>query len=118
MVVGSAGYTRGMANPVGKLGFKLVSIVVAIPVGIATRKLVERAWRAARPGEPPHDPGDPDVTWADALGWAAVSAAGVAAAELITTKGAGELWRTLTGSEPPAKKQKDEKRRQDEPAPA
>ena len=39
----------------------------------------------------------------DALGWAALSAVGIAAAELVSLKGAAEVWRTLTGSEPPAK---------------
>ena len=100
------GYKRGMVNPVGKLGFKLVSVAVGIPVGIATRKLVERLWVAARPDDPPRKPTDPEVSWADAMGWAALSAAGVAIAELVTTKGASSVWRAVTGSEPPVKKPK------------
>ena len=90
-----------MANPVGKLGFKLVTVAVSIPVGILARKGVEKLWNAARPNDPPHSPSEPGVSWADALGWAALSAIGIAAAELVSLKGAAEVWRTLTGSEPP-----------------
>jgi hypothetical protein len=93
-----------MANPVGKLSFKIVSIVIGIPIGILTRKTVERLWLAARPDDPPHEASDPAVTWGDALGWAALSAAGVAVAELVTIKGAASVWRALTGGEPPASK--------------
>jgi Protein of unknown function (DUF4235) len=92
-----------MANPVGKLGFKLVTIAVSIPVGILARKGVEKLWHAARPNDPPHSPSEPGTSWGNALGWAALSAIGVAAAELVSLKGAAEIWRTLTGSEPPVK---------------
>ncbi len=98
-----------MANPVGKLGFKLVTVAVSIPVGILARKGVEKLWHAARPNDPPHAPGEPGTSWGDALGWAALSAIGVAAAELVSLKGAAELWRTLTGSEPPVKPGDDPK---------
>jgi hypothetical protein len=95
-----------MANPGGKLVFRLVSVAVGIPVGIAVRKGIEKAWLLARPQDPPRSPTDPGVTWGDALGYAALSAAGVAAAELVRYKGASTLYRGLTGSEPPAKKDK------------
>jgi hypothetical protein len=96
-----------MANPVGKLGFKLVTVAVSIPIGILTRKGIEKIWLAARPQDPPHTPSEPGVGWGDAIAWAALSAIGLAAAELITIKGAAELWRTLTGSEPPVKASED-----------
>jgi hypothetical protein len=92
-----------MANPAGKLGFKLVTIAVSIPVGILARKGVEKLWLAARPNDPPHTPSEDGVRWVDAVGWAALSAVGIVAAELFTLKSASELWRTLTGSEPPVK---------------
>jgi Protein of unknown function (DUF4235) len=92
-----------MANPAGKLAFKLVTVAVSIPVGIFARKGVERLWLSFRPDDPPHSPSEPGVSWTDALAWAAISAVGIAAAELISLKGAAELWRTLTGAEPPTK---------------
>jgi hypothetical protein len=90
-----------MANLVGKLGWKITTIAIGIPVGIAAKKGVDRAWAAARPDKPPRGAKDPDVTWGDALGWAALSAVGVAVAELVTMKGASTVWRTLVGAEPP-----------------
>jgi hypothetical protein len=93
-----------MANVVDKLGWKLVTILVSIPVGIGVRKGVENLWRTARPNNPPRAPNDPDASWMDAVGWAALSGAGVAAAQLVTTKGAGSVWRKVMGTPPPVKK--------------
>lgn len=87
-----------------KIGMKLMSIAISIPVGIVTKKVVQRTWVAARPADPARKPSDPDVHWADAIGWAALSAAGVVAAELLTRRGAESAWRTITGSEPPPPK--------------
>jgi len=92
-----------MANIAGKLGLKVVTIAIGIPVGILAKRAVEKAWLAARPEDPPRKPNDPDVSWGDALGWAALSAVGVAVADLVTTKGAASVWRSLTGGEPAAK---------------
>ena len=50
-----------MANPVGKVGFKLVTIAVSIPVGILARKGVQKIWHAARPQDPPTSPAEPGV---------------------------------------------------------
>jgi hypothetical protein len=102
-----------MANPVGKVGFKIVSRVIGIPVGIAAGRMAERLWQSARPGEHPRKPTEPDVTWTDALGWAAVSAAGVAAAQLVSYRSAASVWRALTGSNPPAPKDKTKNKKAD-----
>ncbi len=92
-----------MPNIAGKLGFKVVNLAVGIPVGIAVRKGVQKAWLAARPDDPPRKANDPDVTWSDALSWAALAAVGVAVAELVSMKGAAEVYRLVTGSNPPVK---------------
>jgi hypothetical protein len=88
----------------GKIGLKAMSIVIGIPVGIVTKKAVERAWIAARPTDPPRKPSEPDVRWADALGWAALSAVGIVVAELITRRSAGVAYHAITGSQPPPPK--------------
>jgi hypothetical protein len=90
-----------MANFVGTIGWKLTTIAIGIPAGIAAKKGVERAWAAARPDKPSRSAKDPEAGWGDALGWAALSAVGVAVAQLVTMKGASTLWRNLVGSEPP-----------------
>ncbi|MDT4916608.1 MAG: hypothetical protein QOH89_1308 [Pseudonocardiales bacterium] len=92
-----------------KVGMKLISVVIGIPVGIASKKAVERAWLAARPQDPPRKPSEPDVRWTDALGWAALSAAGVVVAQLITQSSAKATFKAITGSEPPRAKTVEDK---------
>jgi hypothetical protein len=89
-----------MANIGGKLSMKVLTIAVGIPVGIITRKIVEKAWVAAGPDRP-HKANDDGVQWADAIAWAALTAVGMVVADLATRKGAEEVYRTLLGSEPP-----------------
>lgn len=83
---------------------KLISVVIGIPVGIMSKKAVEKAWVAARPEDPPRKPTQRDVNWGDAIGWAALSGAGVVVAQLITRRGAEAAFRTITGNEPPPPK--------------
>jgi Protein of unknown function (DUF4235) len=90
-----------MANVAGRLTMKIMTVVVGIPVGIATKKAVERVWAAARPADAPRKPGERGVKWGDAVGWAALSGVGVVVANLVARKGAEELWRTVVGGEPP-----------------
>jgi hypothetical protein len=84
-----------------RVGIKTMSILIGIPVGIVTKKLVERAWLLARPQDPPRKASEPGVRWADALAWGALSAAGIAIGELITQRSARAAYHALTGSEPP-----------------
>jgi len=72
-----------------------------VPTGIAMRKALDAAWRAARHDDPPRNPAAPGTAWAEALAWAAVSGIAVAAARLIATRGAAATWKTLTGQLPP-----------------
>jgi hypothetical protein len=92
-----------------KIGMKVISIFIGIPVGIASKKAVEHAWLAARPADPPRKPSEPDVRWTDALGWAALSAAGVVVAQLITQSSAKAAFKAITGNEPPRAKTVEDK---------
>jgi Protein of unknown function (DUF4235) len=97
-----------MANVGGKITLKLLTIVIAIPAGIVTKKVVEKTWTAARPEGTPRKPSEPGVNWTDAIGWAVLSTVGVVVADLIARKGAESTYRALTGSEPPVKQPKHE----------
>ncbi len=88
-----------MAHLAAKLTMKMLTIAVAIPVGIAGRKVVERIWIAAGP-ERPRQAADDGVQWADAISWAALVGISTAAADLLNRKGAEELYYTLLGSKP------------------
>ena len=91
-----------------KIGIKAISVVIGIPVGIISKKVVERAWLTARPNDPPRKPSEPDVRWTDALGYAALSAAGIVLAELITQTSARAAFKAITGNEPPKQPVKDD----------
>jgi hypothetical protein len=93
----------GMANVAGKIGMKVITIAVGIPVSIATRKAVERIWVAAGPDRP-RQATDDGVQWADAIGWAALTAIGMTVADLLTRKGAEEIYRTAFEKKPPTAK--------------
>lgn len=90
-----------MANLGAKITMKLMTIAIGIPIGIATRKLVEKVWVAAGPDRP-RTASDDGVQWADAIAWAALTGVGMAIADVATRKAASEAYRTLVGSEPPA----------------
>jgi hypothetical protein len=86
---------------VGKLGWKVVALTFAVPSGIAARKALDAAWRAARHSEPPRNPAAPGTGWGEALAWAAVSGVAAAAARLAAARGAAATWKSLTGRLPP-----------------
>jgi hypothetical protein len=79
-----------MAGTGSRLGMKLLSTAIGIPVGIAMKRIVERTWTAARPDDPPRKAKD--------------SRAGVAAAQLVTRRAAEASFRGITGTEPPPPK--------------
>jgi hypothetical protein len=84
-----------------KIVFKVLTILISIPVGRLVTKLIDRVWVAVRPSTPA-DRDDADaVDWKDAVAWAALSAAGMAAAQLITKRGAESAYRALVGTTPP-----------------
>jgi hypothetical protein len=76
-----------MANVAGKLVMKLLTIAIGIPVGIVSKKAIDGLWSGAR-SDAPRKPSEPGVRWRDAIGWAALSAAGMVVADLLTRKGA------------------------------
>ena len=88
----------------GRAGMKVLSILVGIPVGKATKRLVDKTWVAARPEDPPRETHDTRARWTDAVGWAALSAAGAALAEILTRRGAEASYRSIFRSEPPPPK--------------
>jgi hypothetical protein len=90
-----------MANAGSNTTMKILMIAIGIPVTQATRKLVDRTWQAARPDASVRDPQHPEVHWADAIAWAALSAVGLVAAELATRFLAETTYRTVLGIEPP-----------------
>lgn len=90
-----------MAQVAGKLGMKVLTVAVGIPVGRATKRMVARTWTAARPENPPHAVHESGARFSDVVGYAALAAAGATAAQLVIRRGAEVSYKTLTGLEPP-----------------
>lgn len=81
--------------------WKLVSTAAAIAAGMATRKLITKAWTARTGQEPPQNPGDPSVNWTEALAWSAGLGVGVGVARTLGQRGAVKAWTEATGELPP-----------------
>lgn len=90
-----------MADAPGKLTMKVLTALIAIPVGRATTKAVNVAWASARGTDRTRDPRSATARWGDAIGWAALSAASVTLAQLLTRKGAEHSFRAIMGTQPP-----------------
>jgi hypothetical protein len=107
-----------MAGGASRFAFKILSTVVAIPVGKALASGTEKVWRTARPENPPHDPRKVETSWKDALIFSVVTGLGAAAAQLLSTKGADTAWRAITGSPSPRPKEPKPKKNKSKDAQA
>ncbi|MEU8227236.1 DUF4235 domain-containing protein [Kribbella sp. NPDC048915] len=85
-----------------KIGWKLVQAAFTIVVGLAASKAVSTAWKLGSGGKPPKDAG---ASYAEAVTWAAVSAAAAAAARLFAERRAAAYWLKSTGYAPPGYEQ-------------
>ncbi len=101
------------SNTVEKLVLRVLTLIISIPIAKAVRKAIDGVWQAARPDDPPRLAGDNRVRASDAIAWAALSAAGIVAGELLTRAASETAYRAVMGTEPPvtpAKKSKKEKK--------
>jgi|KBSSwiStaDraftv2_1062776.scaffolds.fasta_scaffold56526_6 hypothetical protein len=84
-----------------KAMYKIATILISIPVAKAVRAGVAKAWVKARPGSPSTNPKDPGADWKDAIGFAALTAAGSAATEVLIRKATDKAYVTATHMDPP-----------------
>lgn len=82
-----------------KTTWLLVGAGAAMVAGRVVERGLEGGWRAAKNEDPPSERHD---SWPAALAWAAMSAATVAAVELVARRGAYVGLRRLTGKRAPA----------------
>jgi hypothetical protein len=96
-----------------KISVKVLTLAIGIPVGIVTRKLVERTWQATGPGSRPRKPTEDGVAFADAVAWGALSAVGIVVADMITRRSAEAAYEMISGNPaPPGKAAKPSKKLQ------
>ncbi|MBI1759031.1 MAG: DUF4235 domain-containing protein [Actinobacteria bacterium] len=85
----------------GKLIYRTLTLAFAIPIGVVSRRALDRAWRGTQGGDPPHDPQSPNARFTDVLAWAGLSALAVASARFLASRGAAVAYRALTGRTAP-----------------
>jgi hypothetical protein len=85
----------------GKLGYKVLAGAGAAVGGTIARKALNTGWKTATGKEPPTSPERPDVRWAEAATWAALSAAGVAVVRLLAQRRVAATWQRASGHLPP-----------------
>ena len=81
----------------GKLIYRVLGIVFAIPISRVLKKALDTAWRTTQGDEPPRDPKAPDARLADVLAWAGLSALALAIGQFVASRGAAAAYRGLTG---------------------
>ncbi|HEY1344901.1 MAG TPA: DUF4235 domain-containing protein [Streptosporangiaceae bacterium] len=64
---------------------KIVAVVAAFAAAFIARKALTFGWTKVTGKEPPSEQ-DPDVGWAEALGWAVVIGVGIQAARMVATR--------------------------------
>jgi hypothetical protein len=80
--------------------WKVFGTVSAIAAGVATKKLLEVAWKTATGHAPPENPEHPDVQWWEAVSFAVASGAAIGVARMLAARKAAEYYRRSTGRLP------------------
>ena len=89
-----------MAGKASDMTMRMLTIVIAVPVGMLCRRGVIRVWVAAHRNSPAEGPLYGAARWADAIGWAMLSSAGVVITQLVSRKAAETTYRVVLGSQP------------------
>ena len=85
----------------GKVGYKIFATLGAAVGAAVARKALTTGWTKATGRQPPTNPENPDVRWAEAITWAVASAAAVAAAKLVAQRRVAATWQRASGVLPP-----------------
>lgn len=80
--------------------WKIFGTVSAIAAGVATKKMLEVAWKTATGHAPPENPEHPDVQWWEAVSFAVASGAAIGVARMLAARKAAEYYRRSTGRLP------------------
>ncbi|MCG5213944.1 DUF4235 domain-containing protein [Streptosporangium sp. KLBMP 9127] len=75
------------------LAWRVIGGLVALGVGFATRKGIEYGWQKATGKKPPADPDSLEISMAEAVGYAVVTAVGMEVARIVATRAAAKRYR-------------------------
>lgn len=96
--------------------YSAFSLVAALGAAAVAKKGLNTSWRAATGKNPPANPADPDVGFAEAVMWAALSGTLIGVARMLATRRAAHYYAKSTGHLPP-QLQKDGQDAEKAPAP-
>jgi hypothetical protein len=85
----------------GKVGYKVLAAFAGIIGAFAARKMLRLSWKTATGKEPPANPEHPEVTFVEAVSWAAVSGAVIGVIRMLAQRKVASAWHKSTGSLPP-----------------
>lgn len=68
---------------------------LAILAAIGMRALLRKTWKAAMHEDPPQNPADEEVPWAQALTWGALTGSVVGLARLVARREAVTVWHRM-----------------------
>lgn len=81
-----------------ELAWTVVSSGVAIGASMVARKAITAGWEKAAGHEPPVMDEDVDVSWFEAITWAAAIGAAVGVARVVSRRSAAVVWEKATGA--------------------
>jgi NhaP-type Na+/H+ or K+/H+ antiporter len=79
---------------------KLYSGLAALLAAAIARMIVKRLWVKTTGKIPPEQPESPQVHWAEAVGWSALSGTSVAVARLLASRRAAGAWKRVSDESP------------------
>ncbi len=82
-----------MADKRGESAPRALGTAAAFGAAFAARKLITLGWKRATGKEPPIDPQDPEVSTAEALGWAIIMGVMIGTVRVLAIRGASGLLR-------------------------
>ncbi len=75
-----------MADKDGELTARILGGVAAVAAAYVTRKVLTLVWTKTVGKEPPADPDSPDISLAEALGWAVVTGVGMEVTRVLAVR--------------------------------
>lgn len=88
----------------GNAVWKVLAIVSGLVGARVAKAATEGSWKAATGTTPPQNPADPDVSWKEAIAFAAVSGSIMALARMMSQKQAAKFYAKSAGHAPAALK--------------
>ena len=98
--LGSKGSKSSSSSAGGGVPYKLLAAGGTFGAAFVARKAVTSGWKLVTGNEPPANPEDPEVEWAEAIGWALLSGAAIGLARLVANRQAAVWWAQATGASP------------------